>query len=205
MSTDVILRQRQEPVFPAVCCRCLSDDPDETLKFSARRFSWWQVFFIWIWWLRKPVRLEVPCCSGCRPIMRRRRWLELVVYIGLAALSFAVVMPWLKSIGASRQWQKIGVFLGVMVLGVPFFFWAVTHPPAFDMTVREDEVEYEFANTDYARLFADANPGYRSHDLDWEAEFEREWQEEHGDDYDDEDDEDGDGDDEYAEDDDRRA
>lgn len=190
MSTDVILQQDHEAVFPPVCCRCLSENADHTVKFSGRRFSWWQVFFIWLWWLRKPVRLEVPCCAACRPSMRRRRWLELVVYVGLATLSFAILMPWLKSIGANRQWQKIGVFLGVMVLGIPFFIWTVVRPPAFDLTVGDDIVEYEFGNTTYARMFADANPGYRSDDLDWEAEFEdefeREWRAEHGDESDDE-------------------
>lgn len=174
MSTDVSLPRGSEPIFPSCCCRCLAPDAEQTVRFSASRFSWWQVFFVWIWWFRKAVRHEVPCCAECCPSIRRRKWLELIVYASLLVVSLAVVMPWLKSMGASRQWQKIGVFGGAMVFGVPFFVWTVVRPPAFDMTVGDEHVEYEFANADYARMFADGNPGYCSEDLGSEDEFDDE-------------------------------
>lgn len=182
LSTDVILPLEHEPVWPPVCCRCLADRADYTVQFAGRRFSWWQVLFVWLWWTRKPVRHEVPCCVDCRPRIRQRKVFEFFAYVGLVVLALAIVMPWLQSIGASRQWQKLGVFAAVMILGIPFFIWTTVRPPAFDLTVREDKVEFEFGNERYARMFADSNPGYRSDDLDWEEEFEREWREEHGDD-----------------------
>ena len=166
MSTDIHLPRELEPSFPACCCRCLAPDADHTARFSAMRFSWWQVVFVWCWWSRKRIRHEVPCCGACRAAIRRRKWLEVIVFTSLVAASLVIMMPWLKSIGANRQWQKLGVFGGALVCWIPFLAWCVLRPPAFDMTVGDDHVTYEFANADYARMFAARNPGNWSEDLD---------------------------------------
>ena len=39
----------------------------------------------------------------------------------------------------------------------PYFVWSVLRPPLFDMTVKKDVVDYEFADRGYAALFWQAN------------------------------------------------
>jgi len=153
MSFDVKLPRDVQPVFPQHCCRCMAPSPDARMRFSASRFSWWQVLFVWLWWLRKPVRHEVPVCSDCRPRMRRRKVLEVLAIIAIAVVAILLVMPRMKDAGVGRQWQKLGAIAAFFVIGLPFFVMQAVWPPAFDMTVGEDEVEYEFGNHDFAAAF----------------------------------------------------
>tara|TARA_R110002073_G_scaffold89097_2_gene211339 strand:+ start:366 stop:944 length:579 start_codon:yes stop_codon:yes gene_type:complete len=172
MSTDVRLPREQEPVFPPQCCRCLAEDPEHRVRFSASRFSWAQVFFVWVWLFRKSIKHEVPACGACRGPMRRRKWLELLAFVGVGVLAMSIVIPWVQSMGLNRQWRKL-VGIGVaIVIAIPYIIWCVIRPPAFDMTVKEDYVEYEFANGIYARRFAECNSGAMSDDIFVADDFE---------------------------------
>lgn len=155
-STDIALRREAEPRFPSQCVRCLADDPDR-MKFSGSRFSWAEVFFFWLWLFRKRVRVEVPVCDACRPAVRWRKWLELAVLLGATIPAVVLLYPWLKQFDLGRQWNKLIVLAVVVVALMPYFLWSVLRPPAFDITVRDEVVEYEFANADYAALFWEQN------------------------------------------------
>jgi hypothetical protein len=169
LSTDIRLPKDREPVFPEHCCRCFADEPEHTLRFSASRFSWSQLFFFWVWLFRKSVKHDVPVCDGCRGKVRRRKWLEWLLYIVVVGAAVVLMQPWLKSMELSRQWQKIALIGGVFVCALPVILWSVLRPPAFDMTVGEDHIEYEFANLRYAMLFVLFNPGAESDDFDVDA------------------------------------
>jgi len=179
LSTDITLSKHVEPVFPPVCVRCLAGDPG-VVKYSASRFSWAEVFFIWLWLFRKRVRHEVPVCDACRPAVRWRKALELTVLLGATAVAVVFLYPWLKQFDLGRQWNKLIVLAVVVVALLPYFLWSVARPPAFDMTVGDDEVEFEFANEDYAHLFFEANyddddddEGEDDYGDDWHDEAER--------------------------------
>lgn len=165
MSVDVRLPRSVEPQFPPLCCRCLSPNPEERVRCSASRFSWWELLFVWLWWFRKPVRCHVPVCARCRPKLRRRKLLDVVALVAIVAISLLVVYPFAKSMDLSRQWQKLAALGGAFVIGFPYFLWAVLRPPSFDMTVRQEHVEYEFGNPDYAGEFFVANEGATCEDF----------------------------------------
>ncbi|MFT4514526.1 MAG: hypothetical protein ACI91B_003237 [Planctomycetota bacterium] len=165
MSTDISLPKEQEPVFPPLCCRCLASDPEHKVRVSASRFSWAQLFFVWIWLFRKSVKHEVPLCDACRGPVRWRKSLEILVLVAVAVLALTFVVPWIKSMGLSRQWQKIATYGGAFVFAIPYILWCVFRPPAFHMTVGDEHVEYEFADEDYAMQFAACNPGAASDDI----------------------------------------
>lgn len=143
-------------MFPPLCVRCLSDRPG-LMPFAGSRFSWGQVFFFWLWLLRKRVRCEVPVCDRCRPAVRRRKALELLLLVGVTAGVVVAIYPWLKDLDLGRQWSKLIVLAAVLVGMLPYILWSVLCPPAFDLTVKEDVVDYEFASEDYARRFVEAN------------------------------------------------
>ena len=46
---------------------------------------------------------------------------------------------------------------GGVVGWLPYIVWSVFRPPLFDLTVRAELVEYEFASEEYARRFVEAN------------------------------------------------
>jgi hypothetical protein len=166
MSTDIRLPKEQEPVFPARCCRCLAGDPEHKVRVSASRFSWAQLFFVWTWLFRKPVKHEVPVCYACCGPVRRRKVVEMFVLVAVVVLAFMVVIPWMKAMGLNGQWQKIATYGGAFVFMIPYILWCVFMPPAFDMTVGDGYVEYEFADERYARMFVSDNPGAESDDID---------------------------------------
>ena len=164
LAIDVRLPRDQEAVFPAACCCCLTKYPEHQVLFSRRRFRWVEAFFFWLWLFRKPFRCEVPVCERCRPRVRRQKRLEMVALIVITGVAFVVIVPWFRSMGLGRQWQKLAMLAAIVVIGFPYFWWSLMRPPAFDLTVGDGWVEYEFANVDYAERFFDANPGAETDD-----------------------------------------
>ena len=155
-STDVRVPRDVEPVFPPFCARCLSDRPG-LMTFYGSRFSWGQLFFFWLWLLRKRVRCEVPICDRCRPAVRWRKRLELLLMVGLTSAVVVSIYPWLRQLDLGRQWNKLIVLVAVVVGLLPYILWSIFRPPAFDLTVKDDVVDYEFGNEGYADRFVAAN------------------------------------------------
>jgi fatty acid desaturase len=157
MSTDVRLPRDKVPVFPDACCACGAAKPGDTVEWKGRRVRLAELLFPWLWFFGKRAVVKVPVCAACRPrVLATRRWLAvlLVVAIGLA---MAFVFPLAKSFGFGRKTTKVIVLAMVVVVLLPYFLWSVLHPPAFDITVGKDHVDYEFASREYALRFRDAN------------------------------------------------
>ena len=159
LSTDITLPRDVTPAFPQHCVGCLGEASGH-MQFRGSRSSLAGLAFFWTRILSRRVRCEVPTCDRCRAGMRRRRWLELSVLLGVAAPVVAVGLPLLKQYDLGRQWDKLIIVAVGCVAVAPYFVWSVLRPPAFDMTVRRDVVEYEFANEHYAALFELANEGH---------------------------------------------
>ncbi|MEC7724394.1 MAG: hypothetical protein VYD05_02690 [Planctomycetota bacterium] len=156
LSTDVTMSRDVEAVFPPLCVGCLSDRPG-LVAYHGSRFTWGRVFFAWLWLLRKRVRCEVPICDGCRHAVHRRKWVELLLLVGVASGVVAMIFPWVQSLDLGRQWSRLIVLAAVLLGWLPYIVWSVFRPPLFDLTVRAELVEYEFASEEYARRFVEAN------------------------------------------------
>ena len=156
LSTDVTMPKDVDAVFPPLCVGCLSDRPG-LVAFHGSRFTWGRVFFAWLWLLRKRVRCEVPICDGCRPAVSRRKWVELLLLVGVASGVGVMIFPWVQSLDLGRQWSRLIVLAAVLLGWLPYIVWSVFRPPLFDLTVRAELVEYEFASEEYARRFVEAN------------------------------------------------
>lgn len=166
-SADITLPREVEPRFPSRCVRCLGD-VDRTMEYRGSRFSWSEVLFVWVWVFRDRVVCEVPVCDACRPALRGRKRLELAVLVGVAAPVAGLLYPWLRQYELGRQWDKlITVAVGCAAVS-PYFVWSVLRPPAFDMSVRRDVVQYEFASEGYATLFVADNA---AHVVEVDGEF----------------------------------
>jgi fatty acid desaturase len=159
LSTDVRLPRNIVPVFPDACCSCGRDHPGDHILAKGRRVRFIELFLPWLWFFGKRVKLEVPVCAACRPeVLATRRWM-LVVLVVAGAIASYFVFPWVKSLELGRGMTKL-VSLGAVVGAIaPLWIYWVFHPPKFDLTVFRDHVDYEFASADYARRFAECNPG----------------------------------------------
>ncbi len=157
-SVDVALPKVIEPSFPPVCVGCREEAP-RTMRFRGSRFSWAELLFVWLWLFRKREQRDVPVCEACRPVVRRRRWLEAGLLVAATWLAMHFLYPWLKEQDLGRQWNKLILLAVVFAAMFPYFVWSVLRPPLFDMKVKKDVVDYEFADRGYAALFWHANQG----------------------------------------------
>ena len=161
MSHDVPLPRTRNPKFPDNCVVCGTARPGHTTRFTCAESQWWH-FFVPIWWLwfwGSRHRVRVPACHGCALRLQIWRFCRGVLLLGAAV---AALLLYGKYVGypTNRLLRKI-VFLGVGIAGcLPFFAAAVVFPPAFDMTVSEKGVLYEFGSEKYAEGFAMLNDGY---------------------------------------------
>ena len=153
---DVTLPKGEQAEFPPRCVRCL-EQPDGAVKFAGRAFSWWDLLWAWMFLFQKPVKVEVPVCRACRARVRWRRWLDRLVYLVVTVVVIWLVYPYLRQLDLGRQWSKLAALAAVLVALLPWLVIAVLFPPAFDLTVHKEDVDYEFANARYAADFYLAN------------------------------------------------
>lgn len=148
-STDVTLDRDRTPVFPARCVACGLPDPADTMRVTDTSGGWLFGLFA----IRHTV--DVPVCGPCRPgLVFQRRWRSLLLWAAIvvgAVVGFAV-LP-LLGLPANR-WTVLGV---VVLFIIPFAVWIVVAPPAFDITVHQHTVEYEFRDPEYAAEFDKLN------------------------------------------------
>ncbi len=156
-STDVRLPRRVDVSFPDLCCGCLRERPGDRYAVKARRFSWWELVFAWLWLTRRPVHCEVPMCTDCLSRASRLRWLRRFVLLLCLAAGVALLIWVVPSRGTARGTRRL-IGLGMAALCVlPWGIWHMVRPPLFDVTVGKDHVDYEFANARYADAFRRAN------------------------------------------------
>ena len=99
---------------------------------------------------------HVPCRRELRwRVHAQRAWRfcrTVVVGLGSLALAAYLIYPALKGAALGLTSLAItAVCIGVVVV------WEKTHPPAFNITVLGDAVDFEFLDPDYAREFAALN------------------------------------------------
>lgn len=140
------------PRFPDECVGCGADPHGETWEISGRTTSWIGALAPWIG--QKHIVL-VPCCSDCRPRLRRekriRDWSTMVAIIALCA----VLIPRLD--GIDRPLRKFAVLGAIFAALTPQMIFEVLHPPPFGLHVRRKTVDYEFASEDFADSFLELN------------------------------------------------
>jgi hypothetical protein len=99
---------------------------------------------------------RVPCRTELKlRVNLARAWRfcrTVVVGLGSMALTAYLLYPTLK--GATLGLSALGVTVVCMVAVV---VWEKTHPPAFNITVLGDNVDFEFRDHEYAREFARLN------------------------------------------------
>ncbi|MFN9758349.1 MAG: hypothetical protein ACK58X_18245 [Planctomycetota bacterium] len=161
MSIDVSLPRAAAPVFPDACCVCDAARPGSSFEAKGRRTSGFEFLLPWLWFVGPRVRVTVPACAGCRPqALASRRWRTVILVAWLAAALY-FVMPWIKSFDLPRALARPLGVLAVLASKAPLVAWWTFRPPAFDLTVHKDTVEYEFASRAYALRFLACNPGAR--------------------------------------------
>ena len=159
MSTDVTLPRDATPVFPDFCCVCAAPRPGSWFEARGRRIHFAELLMPWLWFFGVRVTVNVPVCAGCRPgAIAGRRWAQVVMLLWLVAVA-ALVLPWLDTLGLARGTKRLVGGLALLAGSAPVVLWWVLRPPAFDLTVGKQSIDYEFASRDYALRFLAANPG----------------------------------------------
>ena len=161
MSTDVRLPRDATPVFPDFCCVCDAPRPGSSFDVKGRRIHWTELWMPWMWFFGKRVTVTVPVCAGCRPqAVAGRRW-RTVVLLAWLLLVAAIALPWLDTLGLARGVKRFVGGIVLLVGAAPVIVWWVVRPPAFDLTVGKNSIDYEFASVDYGRRFRARNAGAR--------------------------------------------
>ncbi len=158
LSTDILLARHRSPVFPDRCCVCGKPRPGDTIPVSRRSsLIGWDLLMPWLILMRRPVRRAAPACAPCRVEAIRYRRVQGVVFVVAVTVAVVFVMPWVKSFGWSRGQTRLASLLLVTLAVAPVIVWHMLRPRAFDISVKRDTVEYEFADADYAADFRAAN------------------------------------------------
>jgi hypothetical protein len=151
----VTLPKSVKPKFPAACVEC-SAPPTTTLRIASESTGWWAFFpGMYLYALLTGRTIQVPACDACiRQLRRERRLRKLVGWVFIIA-GIAVGM-WLFHdwTGLARRFAIITV---TVVIALPYIAWEVFFPPAVDITVTDNNVEYTFRRQDYADRFATEN------------------------------------------------
>ena len=154
MSTDVSLPKAWAAVFPDRCVVCGAEGPGGTFAVGTTTASRGTALFGLPWTAK--TRIAAPACRDCGRLI----WLQRLVAAGLTAALAAVAIMYVWPAvephvpRAARRLARWGV---VLLSVVPTLAWQMFHPPPFDVTAGDREVDYEFASEAYAREFARLN------------------------------------------------
>lgn len=148
LSTDVTLPRDVEPEFPDSCVGCGLDAPGRTWSFAQRTSSWLGLFGLWIG--RRHV-VQVPCCADCEATLRTLHRKRFVWTVVVTIVALIAIMPALQYL--DRPFRKPAAVVLVLVALSPTILMELFRPPAFDLFVRRDTVDYEFADAGYAQAF----------------------------------------------------
>lgn len=155
LSTDVKLPRDATPVFPEACVVC-GEEPDATIRCSARESTWvdllWPLFLLG----RKKMTFHAPACRLHASTARTLRWTRRLVFAVLIAGTIYACEAYLPEMSRSmRRWA-------FLLASLPALGWYgymyLLRPLPFGLSVGRDTVTFEFAARDYALRFLDANP-----------------------------------------------
>ena len=139
--------------YPERCVCCESDPQGKTIRIWTRTIGWW-TYLMWVF--GKGFTTHPPVCGSCGLRFRAQRWGRYMVPLLIAALVMVFIWHRLDSnlFLEFRKWIIMGV---ILFCCAPYFLWEVFFPPAIDITAFKDNVDYEFADEDYAHDFANLN------------------------------------------------
>jgi hypothetical protein len=164
-STDITLPKGIAPVFPEWCIVC-HGLPDSTTKIAQNSHHWLATFLTPLLYLLGWSSTEIPICRACKPRFYFQRWGRTAI---CWAILFAVIaIAWPRFDGWDRLTKKMALAGLAMLAILPYAAFEVLWPRLFDTTASGDEVTYEFASLEYAKLFYLLN---REHVLKSDIEF----------------------------------
>jgi hypothetical protein len=155
-TSTVSLPREHDPVFPPVCVVCGKQDPDGTLSLSDTIPGPFGCFLAIVGiftplaalWPRAREYRSAPACPQCARrlrLMRAQRHVLNVVALTVAAMAGLFVWVWVHPLAAAAE--VIAVWIGLAVLGR----W---RPMPFNIYVWPKAIDYEFARSEYAAVFA---------------------------------------------------
>ena len=159
--TDVALPRDAAPVFPDFCCACDAPQPGSSFDVKARRIHWTELWLPWPGFFGARVTVTVPVCAGCRPQVVAGHWWRAVVLMAWMLLVAAIALPWLDTLGLTRDMKRLVGGIAVMLGSTPVLVWWAMRPPVFGLTVGKATIDYVFASRAYALRFLACNPGAR--------------------------------------------
>ncbi len=153
MSTDIKLRRDAEPAWPDRCVCCGREEPSDRVRLRAMTSGWANVLLLGGFGRRYTA--HAPACWDCARRVRLVRWVRTIVTWCLTLVGVFLAM---KIMGGYRgPFRKWFALLVAFVCLTPWFFWQVFFPPAIDITVAAESVDFEFKDEDYAFEFAQLN------------------------------------------------
>lgn len=130
---EFTLLRSERPVFPSRCVACGKPDPKAAFRLSTNSTA-------------------APACPPCARSLRYERWLRraakyLGVTAGLAVSTF--LLP-----GGQNALVAATLAIGG---ALPTILYEHAHPRVFDVTARQNVIDYEFKDSSYANEFAALN------------------------------------------------
>lgn len=161
LSTEVNLPRNHVAQYPNRCVVCGKHKPDSFVRIITSTMGWWLILLWWWWGWFKPFKTRVPACKRCVWRFHFRRFGSLAAVLLIAVIVMLYVWPHWQTI--APRFGKKYVAVGVIILFiVPVVLFDVFLPPRMDVSVFSTNVDYEFADAEYARDFAAMNK-----DADW--------------------------------------
>ena len=153
LSTDVNLPRTHRAEYPERCVRCGDDPKGKTIRIWTHTIGWWTYL---LWAFGRGFTTHPPVCGSCAWRVRAQRVGRFAVPLLIAALVMVFIWPRLDGnlFLEFRKWIIMGV---ILLCSAPYFLWEVFFPPTIDITAYKDNVDYEFADEDYAHDFAELN------------------------------------------------
>lgn len=155
LAKEIILAREIKPKFPMRCVACGQPNNNQyvVIHGEAVGFSGFQK-----WLLRRSGKLKVPSHGQCsRKLKRRLFWRN----IGVLKLATVLAVVWfllgIYEVQAPFEFDELNLCIAVVIVFLPILILEEIYPPAFQFRVGENDVTYEFKNSDYAREFERLN------------------------------------------------
>jgi hypothetical protein len=152
------LPREKDARFPNICVVCLLDNPNDVLWFSVP--TWRQAVGTPLAWLWPDAAVWLPICSDCkRRLILDRSLRNVLKWVLLIGTMLAVFYP--LSFFLSGAWSiAVALVVTVVVISASTHVQSYAVPPAFDMLVSGDVIDYRFRDETYSGQFY-----YRSMDM----------------------------------------
>ncbi|MBI5549487.1 MAG: hypothetical protein HY901_36840 [Deltaproteobacteria bacterium] len=152
MCHSVTRRKATSCVFPDRCVVCGREHPGNAVRVSSKATGWYTIVF---WMAGSKFTVDVPACQVCGRAFLRQRRLRMVATWAATLVGVLLALRVLRHYeGSGKSWLAMG--LALLAIS-PWFLWQMFSAPAFDLTVGDKKVDYEFRDQVYASEFAELN------------------------------------------------